>query len=110
MSNHAMHEVVGDICENIDVLAVAPSAEEVKQKIREAGRGKKRRPIMVPAMDGTHVPTRPDEAKGKRRGWKRVRAKRATWEGEWKQRVRVLSRGWRKDRAYSKLTGLLSPE
>jgi len=86
MSNHAMHEVVGDICEDVDVLAVAPSAEEVKQKIREAGRGKKWRPIMVLAMDGTHVPTRPDEAKGKRRGWKSIRAKRATWEGGWKQR------------------------
>ena len=32
MSNHAMHEVVGDIWEDVDVLAVAPSAEEVKQK------------------------------------------------------------------------------
>ena len=76
-----MHEVVGDICEDVDVLDVAPSAEEVKQKIREAGSGKKWRPIMVLAMDGAHAPTRPNGAKGKRRGRKRVRAKRATWEG-----------------------------
>jgi len=41
---------------------------------------------MVLAINGAHVPTRPDEAKGKRRGGKRVRAKRATREGEWKQR------------------------
>ncbi len=40
---------------------------------------------MVLATDGAHVPTRPGRAKGKRRGRKKVRAKRANWEGEWKE-------------------------
>lgn len=85
MSDHTMHEVVGDICEDFDVLDVAPSAEEVERKIREVGVGKKWRPIMVLATDGAHVPTRPEGAKGKRKGRKKVRAKRANWEGEWKE-------------------------
>ena len=34
---------------------------------------------------GALVPTRPDEAKGKGRGRKKVRAKRAKWEGEWRE-------------------------
>jgi hypothetical protein len=85
MSDHTMHEVVGDICVDVGVLDVAPSAEEVKRKIREVGGGKKWRPIMVLATDGAHVPTRPESAKGKRRGRKKVRAKRANWEGEWKE-------------------------
>ena len=85
MSNHTMHEVVGDICADVDVLDVAPPVEEVKRKIREVGGGKKWRPIMVLATDGAHVPTRPESAKGKRRGRKKERAKRANWEGEWKE-------------------------
>jgi hypothetical protein len=51
MSDHTMHEVVGDICKDVDVLDVAPSVEEVKRKIREVGGGKKWRPIMVLATD-----------------------------------------------------------
>ena len=85
MSDHTMHEVVGDIGKDVDVLDVAPSVEEVKRKIREVGGGKKWRPILVLATDGAHVPTRPESAKGKRRGRKKVRAKRANWEGEWKE-------------------------
>ena len=52
-----MHEVIGDICEDFDVLDVSPSAEEVERKIRKVGVGKKWRPIMVLATDGAHVPT-----------------------------------------------------
>jgi hypothetical protein len=85
MSDHTMHEVVGDLCEGVDVLDVAPSAEEIKRKIRKVGGGKKWRPIMVLATDGAHVPTRPERAKGKRRGRKKERAKRANWEGEWRE-------------------------
>lgn len=85
MSDHTMHEVVGDLCEGVDVLDVAPSSEEVERKIREMGGGKKWRPIMVLATDGAHLPTRPERTKGKRRGRKKVRAKRANCEGEWKE-------------------------
>jgi len=85
MSDHAMHDTVGDLCEEVDVLDIAPSAEEIEEKVRTVGEGKKWRPIMVLTIDGALVPTRPDEAKGKGRGRKKVRAKRAKWEGEWRE-------------------------
>ncbi|MFZ2070475.1 MAG: hypothetical protein WAV32_02500 [Halobacteriota archaeon] len=85
MSDHAMHEVVGDLCMNVDVLDIAPSAEEIAEKVRRVGEGKKWRPVMVLTVDGALVPTRPDEAKGKGRGRKKERAKRAKWEGEWRE-------------------------
>lgn len=40
---------------------------------------------MVLTIDGALVPTRPDEAKEKGRGRRKVRAKRAKWEGEWRE-------------------------
>ncbi|RJS69190.1 hypothetical protein CW714_08945 [Methanophagales archaeon] len=85
MSDHAMHDIVGDLCEEVDVRDIAPSAEEIEEKVRTVGEGKKWRPIMVLTIDGALVPTRPDEAKGKGRGRKKVRAKRAKWEGEWRE-------------------------
>lgn len=47
--------------------------------------GKKWRPILVLAIDGTDVPTRLETARGKRRGRKRSRAKRAQWKGQWRE-------------------------
>ena len=85
MSDHAMHDVVGDLCMDADVLDIAPSAEEIAEKVRRVGEGKKWRPVMVLTVDGALVPTRPDEAKGKGRGRKKEREKRAKWEGEWRE-------------------------
>jgi len=81
MIDHVMHNVVEDVCEGVDVLDVAPTADEIREKVRKAGEGKEWRPIMVLAMDGVNVPTRPEEAKGKRRGRKKKRAERARWNG-----------------------------
>jgi hypothetical protein len=46
---------------------------------------KKQPPILVLAIDGAHVPTRPAGAKGSGKGKKRQRARRAQWQGEWKE-------------------------
>ena len=94
MSDHALHDIVGNLCEEVDVLDIAPSAEEIEEKVRTVGKGKKWRPIMVLTIDGALVPMRPDEAEGKGRGRKKVKAKRAKWEGEWRRRkgIQVLSR------------------
>ena len=78
MSDHTMHDIV-------DVLDIAPSAEEIEEKVGRVAKGKKWRPIMVLTIDGALVPTRPDDAKGKGKGRKKVRAKRAKWEGEWRE-------------------------
>jgi hypothetical protein len=41
--------------------------------------------MLVLAIDGAEVPTRPETAKGRRPGRKKVRAKRARWTGEWQE-------------------------
>ena len=63
----------------VDVLDVALTADEIKEKVKEVGKGKKWRPVMVLAIGGADVPTRPQNAKGKRKGRKKVREKRAKW-------------------------------
>lgn len=37
MSDHVMHNVVEDVCEGVDVLDVAPTADEIREKVRKAG-------------------------------------------------------------------------
>jgi len=41
MSDHAMHDIVGDLCEEADVLDIAPSAEEIEEKVRTVSERKK---------------------------------------------------------------------
>jgi hypothetical protein len=47
--------------------------------------GQQWRPILVLAIDGADVPTRPETAKGQSPGRKGARAKRARWTGEWRE-------------------------
>ena len=82
LSDHATHQVVGQIGQDLGVLEVSPTAEEIGQRVAE---GKKQLPIMVLAIDGAHVPTRPERAKGLAKGKKRQRARRSKWRGEWKE-------------------------
>jgi Uncharacterised protein family (UPF0236) len=79
------HEVVGEVGRGLGVLEVSPTAEEVAQQVAEMAQDKKQPPIMVLAIDGAHVPTRPEGAKGLGKGEKRQRARRARWQGEWKE-------------------------
>ena len=67
------------------MLDVSPSLEEIRQRVAKVAEGKTWRPILVLALDGAHVPTRPEAAKRKRRGRKKHRAKRARWQGEWRE-------------------------
>ncbi len=85
LSDHTTHQVVGELGQGLGVLEVSPTAEEVAQRVAVVGQGKKQPPIMVLAIDGAHVPTRPQEAKGPGKGRKRKRARRAQWQGEWKE-------------------------
>jgi len=84
-SDHVAHEVVGELTEGLTVLSVSPSKEEIAQKVALVAPGKKWRPILVLAIDGADVPTRPEEAKGSRPGRKKKRAKRARWQGQWRE-------------------------
>ena len=67
------------------MLEVAPSREEILAKIAAVAAGQPWRPILVLAIDGADVPTRPETAKGRRPGRKKARAKRARWTGEWRE-------------------------
>jgi hypothetical protein len=85
LSDHTTHEVVGEVSRGLGVLEVSPTAEEIAQAVASVAQGKKQPPIMVLAIDGAHVPTRPEGAKGPGKGRKMQRARRAQWHGEWKE-------------------------
>jgi hypothetical protein len=78
LSAHTAHEVTQALAEGLTVLDVAPSREEILAKIAAVAAGQPWRPILVLAIDGADVPTRPETAKGRRPGHKRAR-----WTGEW---------------------------
>jgi hypothetical protein len=85
LSEHTAHEVTNEVAEGLGVLEVSPSREEVEAKIAQVAEGKKWRPILVLAIDGADVPTRPETARGKRRGRRKARANRARWQGQWRE-------------------------
>ncbi len=85
LSDHLTHGIVGELTEGLTVLEVSPSAEQIAQKVAQMAEGKKWRPIVVLAIDGAQVPTRPEAARGRGPGRKRQRAKRARWQGQWRE-------------------------
>lgn len=85
LSVHTAHEVTNEIAEGLSVLEVSPSPQEVETEIAAVAEGKKWRPILVLAIDGADIPTRPETARGKRPGRISARAKRARWQGQWRE-------------------------
>ena len=85
LSAHTAPEMTQAVAEGVTVVDVAPSREEVLAKITAVATGQQWRPILVLAIDGAAVPTRPETAKGRRPGRKKARAKRARWTGEWRE-------------------------
>jgi hypothetical protein len=63
LSDHTAHEVVGEVGRGLGVLEVSPTSEEIVQRVASMAQGKKQPPIMVLAIDGAYVPTRPEGAK-----------------------------------------------
>jgi hypothetical protein len=85
LSAHTAHEVTQAVAGGLTVLEVAPSRAEILAKITAVATGHPWRPILVLAIDGADVPTRPETAKGRRPGRKKARAQRARWTGEWRE-------------------------
>ena len=85
LSTARMHELTNTVAEGLGVLDVAPAREEIAAKIAAVATGRCWRPVVVLAVDGADVPTRPATAKGRRPGRKRQRAKRAHWQGQWRE-------------------------
>ena len=84
-SAHTAHEVTHEVAEGLTVLDVTPSREEIATQIAAGAAGHPGRPILVLAMDGAAVPTRPETAQGRRRGRQKIRTTRARWLGEWRE-------------------------
>jgi hypothetical protein len=68
----------------LTVLDVAPTREEIAQRIAAVSAGRSRRPGLVLGIDGAYVPTRPDSARQPCAGQRHTRAKRARWRGQWR--------------------------
>jgi hypothetical protein len=85
LSVHTAHEVTPAVAAGLTVLDVAPSREEILAKIIAVATSQPWRPILVLAIDGADVPTRPETAQGRRPGPKQIRANRARWKGEWRE-------------------------
>jgi hypothetical protein len=85
LSAHPAHEVTQAVADGVGVLDVAPTREEVAAMLAMVAAGQPWRSILVLAIDSADVPTHPETAKGRRRGRKKTRAKRAQWAGEWRE-------------------------
>jgi Uncharacterised protein family (UPF0236) len=85
LSDHTIHAVAGELSHELGVLEVSPTAAEMAQRVAEMAAGKTWRPVLVLAIDGAYVPTRPEQAKRPGTGRRRTRAKRAPWQGEWQE-------------------------
>ena len=85
VSSERMHTLTNQAAEGLTVLEVAPSREEIDQRVAELAAGRWRRPVLVLGIDGAYVPSRPESARGRRPGQARQRARRARWRHEWRE-------------------------
>jgi len=83
VSSERMHTLTNQVAEGLSVLDVAPSRQEIDQRVAQVAAGRFRRPVLVLGIDGAYVPSRPESARGRRPGQARYRARRARWQHEW---------------------------
>ena len=84
VSSERMHTLTNQVAEGLKVLDVAPSRQEIDQRVAQVAQGHFRRPILVLGIDGAYVPSRPESARGRRPGQARYRARRSRWKHEWR--------------------------
>ena len=65
LSAHTVHEVAGELSHALGVLEVGPTAAEMAHRVAAIAAGKTWRPVVVLAIDGACVPTRPEPATGR---------------------------------------------
>jgi hypothetical protein len=85
LGTERLHTVTNTVAAGLSVLDVAPTRREIEEQITAVAARRRQRPILVLAIDGAHVPTRPERAQGSRPGRKKQRAKRAHWQGQWRE-------------------------
>jgi hypothetical protein len=89
LSHQTRHAVAGELSHALEVLDVSPTAAQLADRVVEMAAGKPWRPVLVWAIDGACVPTRPEEAQGPATGRRHTRAQRAGWQGAWKEATGV---------------------
>jgi Uncharacterised protein family (UPF0236) len=85
VSSERLHTLTNQVAESLSVLDVAPSRNELEQRVAQVAAGRLRRPVLVLGIDGAYVPSRPESARGRRPGQARYRARRARWQHEWRE-------------------------
>jgi len=85
VSSERMHTLTHRVADGLNVLEVAPSRDEIDQRVAQVATGRVRRPVLVLGIDGAYVPSRPESARGRRPGQARQRARRARWKHEWRE-------------------------
>jgi hypothetical protein len=85
VSSERMHTLTHQAAEGLTVLEVAPSRDQIDQRVARVAQGRWRRPVLVLGIDGAYVPSRPESARGRRPGQARQRARRARWRHEWRE-------------------------
>ena len=83
VSSERVHTLTNQVAEGLSVLDVAPSRDEIDQRVAQVAAGRFRRPVLVLGIDGAYVPSRPESARGRRPGQARFRARRAPWRHTW---------------------------
>lgn len=84
LGSERLHTYVHQAAAELSVLDVAPSRQELTRRIEEMAAGRFRRPVLVLGIDGAYVPTRPESARQRQEGQRRCRARRASWQGQWR--------------------------
>jgi hypothetical protein len=84
VSSERMHTLTNQAAEGLTVLDVAPSREEIDQRVAALATDRFRRPVLVLGIDGAYVPSRPDSARGRRPGQARCQARRVKWRHSWR--------------------------
>ena len=82
LGSERLQTFVHQAAEELSVLEVAPSRQEIAQRIEEMAAGCFRRPVLVLGIDGAYVPTRPDSARQRQEGQRHCRSRRASWHGQ----------------------------
>ena len=85
VSSERMHTLTNQAAEGLSVLDVAPTRDEIDQRVAQVAAGRWRRPVLVLGIDGAYVPSRPESARGRRPGRAHQRARRAQWHHEWRE-------------------------
>lgn len=82
LGSERMHPLTNRVAAGLSVLDIAPSREQIEERIDAVAAGKWRRPVVVLGIDGAYAPTRPESARGRRPGQRRQRARRPRWKGQ----------------------------